>query len=151
MRKFIYIKGQSLFELVVAIAISALIIVVIVSLVTNSLRNATFSKHNAQAVSYASEAVEWLRSQRDTNIDTFLTNAGGLIWCFPDLTWNHAGSCGTGDVISDTPFVREGHFKIDTSSGKTVVNVDIVVTWSESSKSIHEVTNSTYFTDWRQR
>jgi len=44
-------SGQSLFELVVAIAISALIIVAMVSLAVNSIQNSNFAKNKALAIS----------------------------------------------------------------------------------------------------
>lgn len=143
-------SGQSLFEVVVAIAISALIIVTIVSLVSNSLRNATFSKNNAQAASYGQQATEWLRTQRDNDIATFITNTTIPIWCFKDLTWTTTGACLAAQNIPDTPFLREGHFSTSLVSGKMVIEADIVVSWTDS-QGLHQVTSATSFTDWRQR
>ena len=60
-------KGQSLFEAVVALAISALIIVAVVALVASSIRNASFSRNVTLASRYAQQATEWLRGQRDAN------------------------------------------------------------------------------------
>ena len=68
-------SGQSLFELVVAIAISALIIVAMVSLAVNSIQNSNFAKNKALASSYAQEAMEWLRGQRDSGVDAFISKA----------------------------------------------------------------------------
>lgn len=143
-------RGQSLFEVVVAIAISALIIVTIVSLVSNSLRNATFSKNSAQAASYAQEATEWLRAQRDSDIAVFITNITIPIWCFKDLNWEISGACLDAHIIPDTPFLREGRFSSSPVSGKTVIEADVVVSWTDS-QGLHQVTNATSFTDWRQR
>jgi len=142
--------GQSLFEVVVAIAISALIIVTIVSLVSNSLRNATFSRNNAQAASYAQAATEWLRTQRDNNIAVFLTNVSTTSWCFKDLSWSISGACIQSENIPGTPFLRQGNFSTTLSGGKTLITADVVVSWNDS-QGEHIVTNSTNFTDWRQR
>ncbi len=144
------VNGQSLFEVVVAIAISALIIVTIVSLVSNSLRNATFSKNNSQAASYGQQATEWVRSERDNDIAAFVTHATTSIWCFKDLTWSITGACPSNQNIPDTPFYREGHFTSSLVSGKTVIEADIVVSWTDS-QGLHQVTSATSFTDWRQR
>ena len=57
--------GQSLFEVVFAVAIAAMILVGIVSLATTSTRNSIFSRNNSQATKYAQEVVEWLREERD--------------------------------------------------------------------------------------
>lgn len=142
--------GQSLFELVVAIAISALIIVAIVALVSNSVRNATFSRNNAQAASYAQQTTEWLRSQRDTDISTFIINTETPVYCFPVLSWTVAGTCTVDKTISGTPFYREGHFTPTLVGGKTVIEANIIVSWTDA-QGLHSVTSSTSFTDWRQR
>jgi len=143
-------SGQSLFEVVVALAISALIIVTLVSLVSNSIQNATFSKNKALATSYAQEATEWLRGQRDTDVNTFEANALTPTWCLQDLSWRNTGSCDTGEEIASTPFTREVNFTVDTVSGKTVVEADIYVFWTDS-LGLHQVVSATNFSDWRQR
>lgn len=148
-------RGQSLFELVVAIAISALIIVTIVSLVSNSLRNSTFSRNKAEAASFAQEATEWLRTQRDTNTEAFIDNVAIPTWCFKTLSWSISNACLASQQILDaaglpTPFLREGHFASTLVSGKTVIETDVVVSWTDS-QGLHQVTSATNFTDWRQR
>jgi Tfp pilus assembly protein PilW len=145
-------KGQSLFELVVAIAISALVIVAIVSLTVNSIQNSNFSKNKARAATYAQQATEWLRGQRDNYIDTFLANVVKP-YCMPDLSWNHfqaIPSTQNCSAISSTPFKRWVTFSTTKPSGKTLVEADVVVTWSDS-QGLHQVTNATSFSDWRQR
>lgn len=145
----IFQKGQSLFELVVAIAMSALVIVTIVSLVTNAIRSSTFSKDNALAAAIASDGMEWLRSQRDDNINTFLDNVTTPIWCFTTLDWGSPGSCVATNQI-DNLFTREGDFTVSTPSGKTLINATINVYWNDS-QGTHTVSNNSIFTDWRQR
>lgn len=147
--------GQSLFELVVAIAVSALIIVVIVSLVASSIRNANYSKNNGLASSYAQNATEWLRSERDRDINNFMVNVQTPKWCLKDSpltisSWTQVGACGANDYISGTVFLREVNFTVTAPGGKTVVQTDVVVSWTDA-QGIHEVTNITNFTDWRQR
>ena len=143
-------KGQSLFEVVVALAISALIIVALVSLVSNSIRNATFSRNKNQAASLAQAATEWLRAQRDSDIATFMTNIQTPSWCFKDLAWTVNGPCGATDNVPDTIFLRQVNFASTVSAGKTIVEADVVVSWTDS-QGLHEVTSATNFTDWRQR
>jgi Tfp pilus assembly protein PilV len=146
-------KGQSMFELVVAIAICALIIVAIVSLTTVSINNSSYSKNKALASTYAQQATEWLRGQRDSNIDTFIANATTPAWCLQDLGFtrpavNPAVDC-TGK-ITNTPFVRWVSFNTSLQGGKTVVEADITVSWSDS-QGTHTVKSATNFSDWRQR
>lgn len=150
-------KGQSLFELVVAIGISALIIVVLVSLTSNALQNAAFAKNETLAGNYAQEATEWLRGQRDSDINTFETNVSAsfnVARCFNTLDWNGIGPCGSGATITGTPFVRQITFisKNVVIGGitKTIVGAEVTVSWTDS-KGLHDVTNATDFSDWRQR
>jgi type II secretory pathway pseudopilin PulG len=157
-------SGQSLFELVVAIGISALIIVTVVSLTSNALQNAAFAKNESLAGTYAQQATEWLRGQRDADTDTFEANVenGGLNAerCFndslddPDVWSDSIGRCGANDTISDssgnpTPFVRQITFT-QIGTNPYIIEADVTVSWTDS-KGMHEVTNATDFSDWRQR
>lgn len=142
--------GQSLFEVVIALAISALIIVGLVSLVSNAIRNATYAKNNTLAGRYAQDATEWLRGQRDGNIEDFMTNALSPTWCLSTLDWTQSSACGVNDVITGTQFRREAAFSITAPGGKNVVQADLTVFW-EDSQGIHEVRSATNYTDWRQR
>lgn len=143
-------KGQSLFEVVVALAISAVIIIALVSLVSNSVRNAVFSRNSTQAALMAQEAIEWLRGERDNDTAAFLVNVQIPTYCLMNLNWNQSGSCGTNDFIAGTSFIREVAFSLSTISGKTLVQADVTISWRDT-QGIHEVKNSTNFTDWRQR
>lgn len=151
-------NGQSLFEVVVAVAISALIMVSLVSLVSDSIRNAGFSRNKGIAGTYAQAATEWLRGQRDNDVDAFSINVQTPIWCLIDLSWtpSQVGSCsGEEDQIGGTPFSRQATFSLDTvvdagGVAKDIVKVDVSVSWEDSSGS-HVVTSTTNFADWRQR
>jgi len=148
-------KGQSLYELVVAIGIMALVVIAVVSLAVNSIHNSNYSKNNSQASTYAQEASEWLRGQRDANITTFLTNAvNPNPWCLksePIVSWpGSSGSCSPTDFMSGTPFIRQVNFTVTSPSGKTQIEADVIVSWTDS-KGIHQVKNDTNFSDLRQR
>jgi len=146
-------KGQSLFELVIAIGISALIIVVLVSLVSNSLENAAFAKNQTLSVRYAQEASEWLRGQRDSDTNTFVTNVSSHPYeiprCFNNLDWNSIGPCGEADKISGL-FVRQISFRSEgvviNGVTKDIIEADITVSWTDS-KGLHQMTNATDFSD----
>lgn len=144
------IKGQSLFEVVFAVGMSALIITAVVILATNALSNSTFSKNKAIAGRLTQEAVEWLRSQRDENWDDFYTRTLTTIWCLPHVDWSTAkiGTCGTSDtVVSNSNFRREINFtEIDASNIETKVRV-----YWQDGRGLHEVSTITNFTDWRRQ
>lgn len=149
-------SGQSLFEVVVAVAISALIIVAIVSLVTNSIRSAVYSKNQSNANDLAQKTIEWLRGQRDQDIQGFFNKVdpsigGSPVYCFKSLDWTDPTACLDGDVVSgNTLFTRQGDFRLTIDSGKTVAETEISVSWTDS-QGEHKVVNTTNFTDWRQR
>lgn len=144
-----YVRGQSLFEVVLALAIVSLIIVGVVLLASSSIRNSTFSRNKTQAQRYAQEATEWLRGERDRDWTLFSQKALTPIWCLPVLAWGSAkiGACSDTDVIVGTTFRRELSFStIDSNTIAT--EVDIL--WNDN-QGLHEVKSSTIFTNWRSR
>lgn len=144
------VRGQSLFEVMFAIGMSALIITSIVVLAGNAISNSTFSRNKALAGRFTQEAIEWLRSQRDTDWEAFLDKASTSTWCLPSLDWSSAkiGVCGDGDVISsNSNFKRELNF-IVVDSGN--VESKAKVYWQDG-KGFHEVSTVTNFTDWRRQ
>lgn len=145
-------SGQSLFEVVVALAISTLVVIAIVSLATNSIKNASFSKNKTVASRYAQEATEWLRGQRDADPAAFAAKSPG-IWCMQSLTLSVSGACPAGSLI-DNIFKREVTLSNNTvivgGVNKTLIVADVVVSW-EGPNTLHTIKNSTEFADWRQR
>jgi type II secretory pathway pseudopilin PulG len=155
--------GQSLFELVVAVAVSALIISALVSLATLSIGNSIFSRNKALAANYAQEATEWLRGQRDNNADTFFdkalknTNQPGGGYCLASLTSlaslklvSNIATSTNCSLTENSTFTRYVILTSSNQSGKTVVRADVVVSWSDA-RGFHEITSATNFTDWRER
>lgn len=144
-------SGQSLFEIVLALAITTLIIISIVSLTSTSIRNTTFSKSKTLASRYAQEATEWLRGERDTDFSAFETRTLTPLYCLPSLTWSSAtiGACTSGQEIANTPFRREVAFTSSVINGKTLIQVSIRVYWSDA-QGLHEVRSVTNFSDWRE-
>ena len=143
-------NGQSLFEVVMAFGVIAVITVGVVSLSVNAIRNAAFSKNKTLAGRYAQEATEWLRSQRDNDFNIFEDNVQTSPRCFPTLVWSgQVGICGT-DNIPNTPLFRLISFSATPISGKIVIQADIKVYWTDA-QGYHEARSATSFTDWRQR
>ncbi|MCX6705599.1 MAG: hypothetical protein NTV24_00635 [Candidatus Woesebacteria bacterium] len=146
-------KGQSLFEVVMALGVIAVITVGVVSLSVNAIRNAAFSKNKTLAGRYAQEATEWLRSQRDNDFNIFEDNVQTSPRCFPTtpLNWNgRVGTCLDAEKIPNTPLFRLISFSTTTISGKIVIQADIKVYWTDA-QGYHEARSATSFTDWRQR
>lgn len=60
-------QGQMLLEVVLGLAIVTIVMVALVSLSTRSIKNSDFSRYQAEATSYANEAMEWIRADKNTN------------------------------------------------------------------------------------
>ncbi len=88
-------SGQSLVEVVVAIAISALIIVGLLVGAVIGVRNVQFSRHQSQAMELNREASEWLRVQKELGWSSLWNygSAAGSQYCLADLSFNISGSC----------------------------------------------------------
>lgn len=143
-------SGQSLFEVVFSIGISALIITAIVILAGNAISNSTFSKNKALAGRFAQETVEWLRGQRDMDWDEFAARAATPTWCLPSLDWAFAkvGICEDTDTTSsNSNFKRELNF-ITVDVGN--IESKVKVYWRDA-QGLHEVSTVTNFTDWRRQ
>lgn len=146
--------GQSLFEVVFAVGMSALIITTIVTLASNAISNSTFSKNKALAGRFTQEAVEWLRGERDTDWDNFYLNAATSPWCLPSLNWNTPGACDESESIPENDnFKRELSFNsVDPTNcdSITCVEAKVKVYWQDG-RGLHEVSTVTNFTDWRRK
>jgi len=140
-----YQKGQSLFEVVVALMLMGVVIIVLVSLAAVSIRTSTYSRNKNQASRYTQEALEWLRSQRDSNWDDFYANASTAYWCLADLNWSTAGSCGPSSTIAGTTFVRQMNLSLVSEDE---VDAKVTVYWDDS-QGRHEVSSTTALTSWR--
>lgn len=144
-------EGQSLFEIVLSMAIITAIIVGLISLVVSAIRNATFSRNETQAARYAQETTEWLRQERDNDFDLFKEHLPvSNKWCFSELTWSKARSCSDNDEITGTPLKREATFSSSVQGGKTIIEVEVKVSWDDS-QGEHQVKTVTSFSDWRER
>lgn len=146
-------SGQSMFEVIIALFIIAMIIVGVVSLTTISVSNSVFSRNKTLAGKYSQEAIEWLRSQREVNFSVFKTNATGT-WCLSSLAFSSHSACGSS--IPGTIFKREVVFstsQIGVCPGvdcKNIINADVKTYWTDS-KGTHQAVSTTEFTDIREK
>ena len=137
-------SGQSLFEVVVAIALISIVMITIVSLVTTSTRNSVYSRNKTEANRYAQEGIEWVRGERDVQgYQLFEILAGTTPRCLDTLIWRSASPCPT---IPTTIFTREIFFTPVDDGVKTAVSV----TWTDG-QGDHVVTEETILSDWRVR
>lgn len=106
-------KGQTLLELVVAIAVAILVLGSLVFATITSLRNAQLAKNQAQATKLAQEGLETVRSLRDRNGLVSGTNPPATN--FNDL-WSFSFDCSVS--------VNNCHFIINSGTLKEVNSTD---------------------------
>ncbi len=138
-------KGQSLFEIIVAISLIALIITSIVSITSIALKNNVHARNQSLAVDYTQEAYEHLRSIKNENWDAFYPYSSddpGTTWCMNTLEnpLTNSGDCDDVETIDNkgTQFTREATLVRNSINS---ISVNIEVSWSESGKSF---TNKIY-------
>jgi len=133
--------GQSLFEVVFAIGVMAIILVGVVSLATKSVQNSSFVSSNAIATKYAQEGLEWIRGQRDQSWTNLTSRIGTTNLCQSPLnSWG--GTC----PISGTYFTRRSVLTLINSS---TIDAAVEVLWTDSSGT-HTVRSVTRFTNWNR-
>ncbi|OGY10140.1 MAG: hypothetical protein A3A58_02445 [Candidatus Blackburnbacteria bacterium RIFCSPLOWO2_01_FULL_41_27] len=138
-------RGQSLFELIIAIGIGIIIVTAIVQLVTISVRNASFAKNKNEATRLAQQALEWLRTEKEKDWAVFYDRAGNpAYWCFPTLAWT-AGQCGSSQTISgSTTFTRGATLDQEDVDGNDTSVVVVTVSWTEGGRT-HQSSVTTQF------
>ncbi|KKR12007.1 MAG: hypothetical protein UT39_C0001G0062 [Candidatus Woesebacteria bacterium GW2011_GWA1_39_21] len=141
--------GQSLFEVILALAVATIIIMAIVSLTSKTVSTSTYSSNKAQAGRYLSEAMEYLRKEKQFGTwNTLKTNitAGGGVWCMTNLSLTKNYACNpatSGDFIPGTIFQRT----VTASATVSTVNVEITVTWVDEQGS-HAVNTISAISNW---
>ena len=146
-------SGQSLVEMMVAVAVVSMVLVGLISAITFSLANAQFSRNKTLATKYSQEAIEWLRNERDklgwAGTNGFYNKAGdnSTTYCLNSLTsWPAAGGC-AGTVIANTIFTRDVF--VDGNGGaQDQVSVKVTVTWPQGSRT-GSVVVDTYLNKWQ--
>lgn len=141
--RFKYQVGQTLVELLVALGIAAVVVVAMIALASTSLANITFSRLQGESSRLARGTMEWLRSERDTDWNTFATHAG--TWCMPTLSWTIGTACTSGNPIPDTTLFRE---VVLSQISADEIEASARVYWTDS-KGTHETRLNSRLTRWR--
>ena len=116
--------AQVLIELTIALAVAMIAILALVQSTTKSVSNSTFSKNQSQASAYTSEAIEWLRNQKNTSWPNFSTKISASTYCLNMLDWNTPLACTSN--MAGSSFKRQ----LDISGN----NLTVKVTWVERNK-----------------
>ena len=130
--------GQTLVEILVAVAMVVLVLVAVVGRSVDSVRNSIFSRNQILATRFAQEGVEWTRSQRDRlgwNALVSALDSDPVTYCVLALTDSienlTSGTCSS--VILGTIFNREVFIDYEDEPNPPGDYVDITVTvsWSD--------------------
>lgn len=150
-------KGQSLIEVLIALAVVLIVLVALVSAVTVSVQSSDYSRKKAQASAYANQGMENIRVYRDSNWASFLGLANG--------TYGLAGSVPSGGCPGlanlASVFIRcvslersliqsppaDGDLNGDGIDDYKV-KVRVTVSWTDS-KGTHTSDLVSYFTQWQ--
>ena len=152
-KRKININGQSLFEIMFAITISAIVLVGILSVAAFSVRNAVYARNKAIANDYSREIGEWLKQQKNIAAsweefyDQVLPSSPN-VWCFVNLSWvspSHMGLCMDTEYISGTIFHRQTVVS-DQNTGSGL-EFTTTVSWTDST-GLHSSITTVILTNW---
>jgi len=143
-------KGQSLIEVVVAVGITTLLSVALLSVVSISIKNSRVAKDRTIAVELAQEGIELMRTYRDYNWIVFLSKATGTNYDLP-ISWIVESS------FSDCPadvFAILNTFKrcvtlTKEGIGDDNVKLGVTVSWWEGNK-LNQVVQSSQLSKWQR-
>ncbi len=135
-------KGQTLIEVLVALATSVVIASAIITLAIYSLNNTQFSKAQSLATQYAQEGMEIVRSIRDDDYTTYqnlflASPVTKTIYCLPVGNTNLVPPGGTTSCDSTSAvngFIREIDLTIGTpltGCSNSVDEVETTVKWTD--------------------
>ncbi len=144
---------MSIFEVLMAVSISALVLTGIVSLTSKTVTSSAFSKNKALANGYVNQAMEFVRKEKEfkgwEDFYSEITAPDPDVWCMVDLTFSSPtmqGICpadGTGN-IAGTIFSRTLTLGNVTDSSMDIV---IRVSWVDE-KGVHETKTVSVIGDW---
>lgn len=124
--------GQSLIEVVAAIAVISVGILAIVKVTTKSVSNTTFARNRAIATKYAQESLEKVREYRDKNS-----------WVIFTANCGSAAALGLPEVLS--PFTRTTYSCTGSGDSRDIL---VIVSWTDASGS-HQSRMNTSLTAWK--
>jgi type II secretory pathway pseudopilin PulG len=146
--------GQSLFEVIFAIGMSALILTGVVSLSSASVANVERTEARSFSSRFLQEAMDFLRDQRDRDWDNLKLRAStsGTTWCLPTLDWPTLPVAYEDDCVglSAYPAIsRKVTLTLDDEFDPTEINAEIWIYWTDS-MGFHKSSISTVYVNWRE-
>ncbi len=125
--------GQVLVELLPALGVAALAVTALVGVTTRSISNAGFSKSQSTGSAYATQAMEWIRSEKNADWQTFVTRVASLPYCINELVWPaQAGGCTASGLVGG--FSREVKLTVISATPPQQIEAAVTVSWSEAKR-----------------
>jgi len=121
------ISGQSIIEVIVALALIAVVILGLVRVTISSINNASFARDQRGATKYAQEGIENARKLKEENEAVF---------------WNKSGT----ETETIGKFKRETTWTEIEDNQKMQVEVRV---WWQDSRGVHESDLESYLTKWK--
>ena len=149
--------GMSLMEIILTLAITAIILTAIVSLTSLSVSTSTLSKNKAQANRYAGEAIEFVRTEKGSlgwnafkSKVTWQDEATGIhdVWCLKDLSFSDSNKkiCNTDGTDNITGTIFRRSLEIKNVTNKTM-DIEVKVIWTDE-KGTHETFTISAISNW---
>lgn len=137
--------GQTLAEIVVVIGIVLLLVTGLVIGATASLKAAQFGRSKSIAVNYAQDAIEVVRSVRDTSWSTLLSYStqNNGVWCL-DANGNWSQASGSSCPVNISNIYSR---KVTFIWNSPTMRINILVAWTNGVNN-YSTSVSTYFTNW---
>ncbi len=125
-------KGQSLLESVLALAVIAIVLSAIAVVSTNSLSDAGRGKYQTLATQYAQEGVEVLRKIRNINYTSFRNNYNGT-YCLAKgaSSLTSSSTCQSPPASNVDSFIRTVTIERSPGCATNVVKATVKVAWTD--------------------
>lgn len=131
-------EGQSLIEVIVALAVAVLVILALVRVTVTSIRNSGFARNRALATRYAQEAIEKVRAFRDQNSWQFFTASCESIPESPPSPF----------TLSPPPDCYIPETTNNCSESADSCEVKVTVSWTDA-QGTHKSELTTRLTNWK--
>lgn len=157
-------KGQSLLEVLIALSVIILVLTALVKVVTLSIRSTDYARNSSVATTYATEAMEKIRSFRDANSWTAFSSIqdatgklfGSNIISFQDYASSSNCTGSASEFDSYKNFLLEGNYlrcvtanKNYTGADVTSIKMTVSVYWIESDPTPKKAEIVSYFYNWK--
>ena len=124
-------RGQSMVEVLVALAAAVIILTSITVSVITSMSNTSYGSNQNAATQYAQESIDVVRKMRDTNYSRFVETSSINRYCMgEDNNLSDRNDC-----IRSNIGIFQRTIEFDSNSencGSTAIRVKAVVAWSDS-------------------